>query len=345
MNHTPTVRIASVALLLAAVVPAARTAAERQHREDVFEFAAAPRIGKEGGAWAITFTSKARCDATVSILNAEGRVICHLASGVLGPNAPYPFKPGRLDQRLTWDGRTDQGDPAPPGCRVRVGLGLKARFAWTAPLLDKSGKPLSPDAGLSAEQVAKWPKFKAPDGQLCLLPSADGKRLTTNRRRQVAVDPIREEVYVSSGQTCFNGRWFRLDGRTGKWEDGFRISANNIAVHPKSGVLYVRDMKSKKSYRNDWTCHFLSRRDHDGKIVKFTSPAADAEGEVLVPSDPSAKSFGDGMAFSPNGDLYVLVNIRSHASVKFVGRTGPSVIVYDGEGNQKPYRKTEFAGP
>jgi hypothetical protein len=103
-------------------------------------------------------------------------------------------------------------------------------------------------------------------------------------------------------------------------------------------------MKTKEGYDRDWGCHFLSRRDHDGKIIKFTIPEADAEGEIFMPSDRSAKNFGDGMGFSPNGDLYVLTDIRRYPSVEFKGRPGPSVIVYDAEGNQKPYRKTVFVG-
>jgi hypothetical protein len=55
-------------------------------------------------------------------------VVRHLASGVLGANAPWPFKQDSLSQKLEWDGQTDTRKPAPAGCKVKVGLGLQAKF-------------------------------------------------------------------------------------------------------------------------------------------------------------------------------------------------------------------------
>ena len=333
---------------------------EMQKREEVFEFAEKPKAVREGDKVVITFASKAKCDATVAIVGPDGRTVCHLASGVLGPNAPYPLQQGTLAQKLAWDGLDDQGKPAPRGCKVRVSLGLKAEFAWTAPMhgaiKDEKGE-LTPQRSLSAEQAKAWPKVKTPEGDEVLIPGevkrtgVDRKGKTfwdNNFRYQVAVDPLREEIYASGGQVCFNGTWKRLDGKTGKWDPGFSMKAMEVAVHPSNGLLYVRDMKSKpkrkEMYGKDWGCHFLSRRDRTGRIIKFTIPEADPDGEVFMPSDRSAKNFGDGFAFSPNGDLYVLADIRAYPAVKYQGRPGPSVIVYDAEGNQKPWRKTVFTG-
>jgi len=99
-----------------------------QTREEVFEFTQKPAVKKEGGKYIITFASKGACDATVAIVDKDGKIVRHLASGVLGPNAPEPFKKDSLAQALTWDGKDDRGKPAPAGCRVKVGLGLKAEF-------------------------------------------------------------------------------------------------------------------------------------------------------------------------------------------------------------------------
>lgn len=96
-----------------------------QTREEVYEFTTKPAVKKEGDKWIITFASKGKCDVTVSILDKGGKVVRHLASGVLGSNAPYPLQQNSLAQKLEWDGRNDQGKPAPPGCRVTVGLGLR----------------------------------------------------------------------------------------------------------------------------------------------------------------------------------------------------------------------------
>jgi hypothetical protein len=119
-------------------VGAAAAAAERpllcnpyngmQHREERFEFARPPAVRRQGDGYVITFASKGRCDATVAVLSKEGRIVRHLASGVLGRNAPHPFRQGTLDQRIEWDGRDDSGRPVPAGCSIRVGLGLAAEF-------------------------------------------------------------------------------------------------------------------------------------------------------------------------------------------------------------------------
>ncbi|MCG3181145.1 MAG: hypothetical protein BIFFINMI_03519 [Phycisphaerae bacterium] len=78
----------------------------------------------------ITFASKGWCDATVTVEDAGGKVVRRLASGVLGPNAPQPFQPNSLSQKLVWDGKDDRGQviDRPEGCVVRVGLGLAPRF-------------------------------------------------------------------------------------------------------------------------------------------------------------------------------------------------------------------------
>lgn len=110
-----------------------------QEREEVFEFSVKPQIakGRERGSWLITFASKGNCDATVSIVDTNGVVIRHLASGVLGKNAPYPFQQDSLSQKIEWDGLTDDFKPALSGVegkadavgfKVKVSLGLQVKF-------------------------------------------------------------------------------------------------------------------------------------------------------------------------------------------------------------------------
>src|SRR5262249_45016710 len=108
--------------------PAVKSSSGMQEREEVFEFSEKPSVKKEGDQRVINFSSKAACDATVAIVDRNNRVIRHLASGVLGKNAPLPFKRGTLQQSVVWDGKDDDGKPAPAGCKVKVCLGLDARF-------------------------------------------------------------------------------------------------------------------------------------------------------------------------------------------------------------------------
>jgi len=108
----------------------------RQQRVEVFEFVQKPMVQKRGEAFVISFESKETCDATVMIVDEDGKVVRHLASGVLGKNAPAPYEQGSLAQKLTWDGKDDRGEVVDVSkCRVKVGLGLRAsldRFiGWT----------------------------------------------------------------------------------------------------------------------------------------------------------------------------------------------------------------------
>jgi len=102
-------------------------------RQAVFEFTQKPKITRDGDKVTITFTAKAFCDATVAIENPEGRIVRHLASGVLGKNAPPPFRKDSLEQTLIWDGKGDEGRyvDEKDSLTVRVSLGLKPVFERT----------------------------------------------------------------------------------------------------------------------------------------------------------------------------------------------------------------------
>jgi len=102
-------------------------------REQVFEFTEKPTVTRAGDRVTIRFASKGYCDATVAIEDEEGRILRHLASGVLGPNAPEPFQRNSKRQVIIWDGKDDQGryiDDA-DALTVRVSLGLRPQFERT----------------------------------------------------------------------------------------------------------------------------------------------------------------------------------------------------------------------
>jgi hypothetical protein len=102
-------------------------------REEVFEFTEKPKVSRQGDRVTISFTSKGWCDATVAIENAEGKILRHLASGVLGPRAPEPLQKESLKQTLVWDGKDDQGAYVDDkdNVIVRVSLGLKPQLERT----------------------------------------------------------------------------------------------------------------------------------------------------------------------------------------------------------------------
>lgn len=93
------------------------------------DFRTPPSAAKEAGQTRVRFAVSAPTDVEVAILDAQGRVVRHLAAGVLGAEnpPPPPLKPG-LEQSLAWDGTDDLGEPAKDGpfkARVRAGMGIR----------------------------------------------------------------------------------------------------------------------------------------------------------------------------------------------------------------------------
>lgn len=129
--------VASLPVLVGMVVAFTTVSAEEYNpaefqikRQQQFEFAAKPQVTRDGDQVTIRFKAKAYCDATVAIEHADRGIVRHLASGVLGENAPRPFQKNSLEQTIVWDGKDDQGryvdDRA--RCSVRVSLGLEAKY-------------------------------------------------------------------------------------------------------------------------------------------------------------------------------------------------------------------------
>jgi hypothetical protein len=75
----------------------------------------------------IAFAVSAPTDVEVAVLDAKGKVVRHLAAGVLGGEnpPPAPLKPG-LAQDLVWDGKDDRGKrpEGPFQVRARAGTGI-----------------------------------------------------------------------------------------------------------------------------------------------------------------------------------------------------------------------------
>lgn len=111
---------AIVSLLLAGMVSAADAPPA---------FVMQPTAVKSGDTTNIKFTVDRPTDVAITIEDKEGKIIRHLAAGVLGKNAPEPLQPNTLTQSLTWDGKDDFGKAAIGGpFQIRVQLGMKAEF-------------------------------------------------------------------------------------------------------------------------------------------------------------------------------------------------------------------------
>lgn len=107
----------------------------RIKREEIFEFVQKPQIAVEVNTYTISFETKGFCDVSIAIENTEGKILRHLASGVLGPKAPSPFQKNSKAQKIIWDGKDDQEiyikDAERDACVIRVSLGLKPQLERT----------------------------------------------------------------------------------------------------------------------------------------------------------------------------------------------------------------------
>jgi DNA-binding beta-propeller fold protein YncE len=92
-------------------------------------FTRKPVATRDANGLQITFAITRETDVELAILDGTGKVVRHLAAGVLGRNAPEPFKKDSLDQHVSWDGKDDGGKPASGGpFKVRVRLGVQPRL-------------------------------------------------------------------------------------------------------------------------------------------------------------------------------------------------------------------------
>ena len=99
-------------------------------RQEVFEFTKKPSLKRNGDRVEIAFAAAGYCDATIAVEDSAGKIIRHLASGVLGANAPAPFQKNSLRQTIVWDGKNDLGKYVDDkeSHTLRVSLGLKPAF-------------------------------------------------------------------------------------------------------------------------------------------------------------------------------------------------------------------------
>jgi len=124
MSRWATIVLASSLLVWAVRAPAAAAG------DDAPRILSGPTVTTTGTAWRVSFEVERPCDVTVRVRDAKGDVVRHLACGMIGlEKAAEPLEAGTLSQTVDWDGTDDAGRPVPAeGCRVTVGVGLKATF-------------------------------------------------------------------------------------------------------------------------------------------------------------------------------------------------------------------------
>ena len=93
-------------------------------------FAGEPTVAAVKEGCKISFKMARPTDVTVRILDKDGKVVRHLASGMVGlEKAVALFKPNSLEQEIVWDRKDDRGADAGAGpFSVELGVGLTAKF-------------------------------------------------------------------------------------------------------------------------------------------------------------------------------------------------------------------------
>ena len=302
MSRLPRTLASALALLPAPLALAGTGRDELSvKRQAVFEFAERPRIARAGDGYRIAFATKGLCDVTVAVENAKGRIVRHLACGVLGDGAPPPLRRGSKRQVLVWDGKDDAGryvaDPA--GHTVRVSLGLRPRFERTL--------FWSPHKRIGADSPVFAP---APEGVYVLenyvldhngfggvqlrLFDHEGQYVRTvypfPAGKVEAVPGVRRHEFAHLGKTLpLKGGYYQAD----LLETGLGLKGNGLAPHG----LAVHGRKLALAYVK------LNRLTTDGSAPAAGLGGATIGFSIMTPaSKPRSQQVGPrSAAFSPDG--------------------------------------------
>ncbi len=278
---------------------------------------AGPTVQRAGKATRISFELSAATDVAVAIVDAGGRIVRHLAAGVLGPNPPAPLQKDRLAQTIEWDHADDFGRPVPPGrYRAVVSAGLKPAFQLAIPI-DKDNwwyqDPTPTAKGLDIERL--------PDPQL-------GKTIghfSWGSINYMAVDRGNEELYIQTRHV--------YDGRTGNKVRELQLSGpvlSTLSKVPNSGEVFPAGADGPlppelAASRQGGLLYMtgpneLWRFSRDGKRIEFS-----ALDRHFVPELWGAHSNPHrGVCVGPDGDVYKMHHYMPHTAFdNQVTRIGP----------------------
>jgi len=280
-------------------------------------FSAKPSAEKAGDMVKISFAVAAPTDVEVAVLGADGKVVRHLAAGVLGAKTPppEPLKPG-FAQALEWDGRDDADKPAAGGpFKVRVGLGMQAKLGRIIggdpyAIEDVQGIATDKDGRLYVLHKA----YRKGDGPMYLqVYDRTGKYLRTIL--PAPPDMPFEKVAPFGAAKMNDGSWL-FQNHWGRWPHLYPIGsgkATTLMLAPRATD------DGKLMLHTDGQIFFLGT---DG-----SAPDGKFEGTRLWPPGP----WGGGVA-NRCGPL----NVMPSPDGKYVYISGPCSGYIPGCGNSKP---------
>jgi hypothetical protein len=304
-------------------------------------FAAKPSAAKDGDKVKIAFAASAPTDAEVAVLDAGGKVVRHLAAGMLGKNAPEPLKPDSLAQELVWDGRDDAGKPAAGGpfsARVRLGSNPRVEKLFSHEPGAIHGSIQSVTASPTGELyvlVSEIHKFGHVD---LLVLDRDGKYLrtimpysaATPRERtesvgHLIIDGQREPIVYSAHAGCVYPLTCGLRSQTMAW-------------HPKGYLIAVSSLGTAREHG---PARYLIAFDPNGGApagVPFVGPQLLAPRGFLGGGGERYCRGLDRVATSPDGQyVYVVHDFEGSGFMAKVLKHGVYRVKWDDKSADEPW--------
>ncbi len=331
------------------VLPAAAAGGAATHyqapldarKDGKVRFTSGPKATSAGTGVKVSFAVSAPTDVEVAVLDAKGKVIRHLAAGLLGKNAPEPLKKGSLSQELQWDRRDDLGKPAGAGpfkLRVRLGLapGLE-RFIGHRPELVTSPIGLGCDR---AGNLHVLTQEGVPNNHYVVMKmkifSREGKYLRTIMPYPASLPPEKRK----------GAKWLRT-------ADGDSVPmiyhGNNRLMHPGTGFTLRPDVVIRPDGRLVTTSALGVKRDRPSvKSRRLLVMGADGSvGEdylgpvILGPQKHQSRTYIPGgfvhIALSPDGKTIYASGFRQrHGSCK-VDFPVVYKTTWDAKGEAQPF--------
>jgi len=283
-------------------------------RKNVFEFTKKPELTHEKDKTTISFAVKDFCDVTVAVENNDGKIIRHLASGVLGYKAPSPFLKNSLEQSIVWDNKDDAGSYVDElgNVKIRVSLGLKAEYEkdlYHSPHLRVSNLPVmcaTPEGlyvyqGLGRDHIRLFNSEGNYQKTIYPFPASQIKNVNglkwwnaPDGNKHIAKESMYHQTLLTSGTTSGGGK----NNRDGKAVTSLAFNSNRLAVTYE----YLNRLTSEGNtgglpLRGAEVCTRLPRRAFFPEIVGPDSTAFSPDGKILYMTGYSWQSTHNGTGF------------------------------------------------
>jgi len=310
-------------------------------------FTQGPRAEKAGGKTKISFEVSRATDVEVAVLDADGKVVRHLAAGVLGPKAPAPLQKGTLKQELVWDGKDDNGKPV-VAVKVRVSLGMKPRLEK---IIGDNPSKLGGVRGLTVGPAGELFVFHVygaihpSDGTgFCTVFSREGKYLRTimpwpantpdekmKGLKRITLDDGRVVPYL-----------FQAETRTMLLGVG-DLPVQGPVVHPDGRLAFVGHeewCKSKLRYN----------RPGPNRITVIRTDGSVSEPPVRCELAAESAAGGGMLALSPDGKTIYVTRVLSgykgwHHAVYKCGWQDKKKTIFFGKAREAGGKKTGLKNP